>query len=314
MPAFTSHLAHWFHDHHGIATGADLLALGVTEDQRRGLLEAGVIAVLFEGVYRLVAMPLNLESRCAAVCAADQSLVISCFSAGSLDGLRRCGHRFIHATTDRFTKPISRGVRIHRSLLLPEEDIVRRADGIRLTSPARTWFDLAKHVGELALASIAEQLLDERKVTFQQLTETTQRMARPGRPGSSRALKVLASRPAAGNAADSHDEVVLLAALHAAGLTTFVRHPPVRLASGDVVHPDLGDPGIGFYIEVDHHTWHDGMSATDYDKDRDRQIRLVGGVVERVTETHIRSHLDRVVAEIHELHRTRLRSFGTLAG
>ncbi len=312
MPAFTSHLALWFHDHHGIATGADLLDLGATEDQRRGLLEAGVIEALFEGVYRLVAMPLDFQSRCAAVCAADQSLVISCFSAGSLDGLRRCGHPFIHATTDRLTKPISRGVRIHRSLFLPEEDIVRRADGIRLTSPARTWFDLAKHVGDLTLASIAEQLLDERKVTVQQLSETTQRMARPGRPGSSRASRVLASRPAGGDAADSDDEVVLLAALHAAGLTAFVRHPPVRLPNGDLVHPDLGVPAIGFYIEVDHHTWHDGMSATDYDKDRDRQIRLVGGVVERVTETHIRSHLGRVVDEIDELHRTRLRSFGVL--
>jgi hypothetical protein len=314
MPAFSLALAEWFHDHHGIASSADLRNLGVSDDQRRLLLERGILEPLFEGVYRLVAVPLSFESRGAAVCAADPSFVLSCHTSGSLLGLRRCGDPFIHAGTERRAKPIGHGVRIHRTWSLPPEDVVVRPDGIRLTTAARLYFDMAKHVSDLTLTSIVEQIIQRELATFESLAEVTKRLAVRGRPGSARAIRVLGSRPADGAAADSHDEVVLLRSLHDRGLTGFVRHPAVTLLDGSVVHPDLGDPRIGFYIEVDHHTWHDPTEAVDYDKDRDRRIRLLGATVERVTDTHLRTNLDGVLAQLTTLYRTRLRNFGAGTG
>lgn len=311
MPAFDGNVARWFHDHHGIADSGALDALGVSRSQRQQLLLAGVLEMPFEGVYHLTSTPLDFTARCAAVCAADASLTLSCFTAGTLDGLRRCGNPFIHTTTTRLTKPVGPRVKVHRTRFLPEEHIVVRPDGIRLTTAERTYFDIAKHVNDLTLLSVCEQIIRDGLATYESLAETARLLAVPGRPGSGRALRVLASRPYQGTAADSHDEVVLLDALHRAGLTRFVRHPPVSLLDGVVVHPDIGDPAAGFYVEVDHHTWHDPSAAIDNDNHRDQQIRLAGGEVERVTDTAMKANLPGVVANIGRLYALRLAQVGS---
>ncbi len=115
-------------------------------------------------------------------------------------------------------------------------------------------------------------------------------------------------------AADSDDEVVLLDALHRAGLTRFVRHPPVTLLDGIVIHPDLGDPTVDFYVEVDHHTWHDPSAAIDNDNERDQEIRLVGGEVERVSDTALRNNMAKVVERIGRLHLRRCAQLGVGPG
>jgi hypothetical protein len=314
MPAFDGTLARWFHDHHGIAGTAALSQLGLSPDQRQRLVHEGVFDVLFEGVYHLMSTPLDFEGRCAAVCAADPSLVLSCFTAGRLAGLRRCGSEFIHAMTDRITKPVGPRVKLHRTRVLPDEHIVARPDGIRLTTPERTFFDLAKHVSDLTLISVGEQIIKEGLATYESLAATARSLSSRGRPGSGRALRVLDSRSPVGAAAESHDEVRLLDALHRVGLRGFVRHPPVTLLNGRVIHPDLGDPRVGFYVEVDHHTWHDQSVAIDTDNERDLQIRLVGGEVERVTNTRLAADLARVVADIRHLYSRRIAQVGGESG
>ena len=300
MPLFNDRLAHWFREHHGVAATVDLCRLGLSTSQRKTLVSSGVIEELFKGVYHLVSTPLDFEARCAAVCAADESVVTSCFTAGSLLHLRRCGNPRIHATTNRLTKPLGRLVVIHRTMTMPSTDIVVRPDGIRHTTADRLLFDLARHVNALTLESIAEQVVDLRLATREQIESTVRRLAVRGRPGGRRAREVLLG--SSGGAADSHDEVVLLRALHSVGLVEFVRQPEVVLPNGDVVHPDLGVPSVGFYVEVDHPEWHSERAISDYDKARDRQIRLGGDEVERVSSDHIRDDLNRVVREIRTLY------------
>lgn len=314
MPSFDGNLARWFHDHHGIADAAVLSQHGLSPDQRQRLVREGVLEVLFEGVCHLTSTPLDLQARCAAVCAADRSLVVSCFTAGALDGLRRCGSHFLHVTTDRATKPVGPRVKVHRTRLLPAEHIVARPDGIRLTAPERTFFDIAKHVGDLTLLSIGEQIIRDGLATYDSLVDVAHSMSSRGRPGSGRALRVLAGRSPNGTAAESHDEVKLLDALHRAGLRHFVRHPAVTLLSGRTIHPDIGDPVVGFFVEVDHHTWHDPSAAIDADNERDRQIRLAGGEVERVTNTRLDSDLPAVVADILQLYHCRAAQVGVHRG
>ena len=125
------------------------------------------------------------------------------------------------------------------------------------------------------------------------------------RPGSGRARRVIGSRVVNGAAADSHGEVELLDALHAAGLSDFVRHPPVQLRDGMVVHPDMGVPGIGFFVEVDHHTWHTQLETVEYDKWRDREVRLAGAEVERVSTSQIEQSLTDVVRDLTLRYRQR---------
>jgi very-short-patch-repair endonuclease len=59
------------------------------------------------------------------------------------------------------------------------------------------------------------------------------------------------------------------------------------LRNGQVVHPDLGDSAARFYIEIDDHEWHGGRLDAMYDLQRDRQARLVGARIERVSTDEI---------------------------
>jgi hypothetical protein len=298
MPTFNGEIAEFFRDHHGIASHDELYELDIGEQERRQLIDAGVLLSVFEGVYRLASSPLTFHARCRAVCAADPSLTLSCFTSGALLDLRRCGNPWIHAVTDRLTKPISSGVKLHRTRLDLAEHTICRDDGIRHTDAVQTFFDLAKHVNDLDLRSIGEQMIADGLATHQELLAHVGATSSKGRPGSGRAIRVIGSRVADGAAADSHGEVVLFDALHDAGLTDFVRHPEVRLRDGSVVHPDMGVPELGFFVEVDHHAWHTQADSVEYDKWRDRQIRLSGGEVERVPTSHIERSLVVVLRDL----------------
>lgn len=308
MPAFSAALARWFHDHHGIVSLSDLQRLAVSASQRQSLLRSGIIVEVFRGVYRLTAISLTFEARCAAVCAADPSCVISCFSAGRLWGLRKCQTGWIHMSTSRRTKPIAGGVVIHRTITLSAADAVQRPDGIRLTTAARTLVDLAQHANDLRLRSVLEQAIDLKLCTVSELEEEVHRLCRPGRAGSARMRTIITDR-GPGAASDSHEEVVLLLALQTAGLHTLVAQPAVRLLDGATVHPDIGDPSTGFYIEVDHPVWHD-VERLDYDTERDRRVRLTGAEVHRVASAQVETGLPALVADLVVLYRRRCTQSG----
>jgi very-short-patch-repair endonuclease len=303
VSAFTAQLAHWLRDHHGITSVADLDRLGASRAQRRRLVDSGVLEAVHEGVYRVATAAPSFESQCAALCAADPSLVISCTSAGRLWRLRRCAAETdIHVMTARCTKPVLHGARVHRTTALPDADVVWRPDGIRLTSPPRTAFDLARHLGDLDLESVIEQLLERQHCVVPTLYAVGRRLCRRGRPGSERFARVVSSRPAWRRPADSHPEVALRAALERAGLRGLVTQPAVTLPNGARIHPDLGIPDAGFYIEIDDAAWHAGRLDAAYDKRRDRLLRATGATVERVDTEDIRRRLDVTVAELLATH------------
>ena len=117
-------LAHWVRDHHGIISSSQLEHLGITSRQRQALLADGLLEAVHEGVYRCAALPLTFESVCAAVCAADTSLVIACTSAARTWRWRRCtADPSIHALTTRGTRPVG-GIVVHRTRDLPSTDVI----------------------------------------------------------------------------------------------------------------------------------------------------------------------------------------------
>ena len=114
-----------------------------------------------------------------------------------------------------------------------------------------------------------------------------QLLCRRGRAGSARFAAVLSSRPASRRPADSHPEIALRKALSAVGVHL---EPQLSLTlyDGHTVHPDLGDPTVRFFIEIDDHEWHSGRLDSTYDQHRDRQARLVGARIERVSTDELR--------------------------
>jgi hypothetical protein len=286
MPGFHPLLAAWFRGHHGVVSRRQLLALDVTPGQLKAMLSCGELSVVWEGVYRHALWPETNMSRCAALGAADPSLVVSCGGGALIWGYRRCANVDVHVSGTGSGLRFSGGPVHHRCPIMPTGHVHCRDDGIRVTSPARTVFDLSKHLPANDIESIIEQGIRRSLFDIPTLYGVGESLCRQGRAGSAVFAAVLSSRPAWRRPADSHPELVLRNAL---GVADVHLEPQVALVlhDGQKVHPDLGDPVVGFYVEIDDHEWHGGRLDATYDRQRDRKARLVGARIERVSTDEI---------------------------
>ena len=248
------------------------------------------------GVLVAAAWPGNLEHRMAIACAVTAGVV--CFpTAGLVWELRKTPrtddtHVAIHE--GRRIDPVP-GVVISRSCYLPECDIVRRQDGIAVTSPPRTAFDAAWWLDNDDLESLVEDGIHRRYFIVPTLQGLGRRMCSRGRPGSKRFRDVLDGRDPANRPVESDYELRLERALRRRGFPQLQRQCRLELLDGTVIHPDFGIPEHGFYIEVDHLTWHAPRLANDYDCQRDLEVEALGHHIERVTDVAIDRHLDATV-------------------
>lgn len=299
MSALTPAVSAWLSGHHAVAQRKDLLRLGLTAGQIDSLLRSRVLIPYAHRVYRLAGAPETAEQAMALACSVAPDVVVSFGSAARLWGMRRVGNDgLLHVTiAGRAHRSIPNTV-VHRSHRIDLVDVVDREDGIRVTSPPRTVFDLAAKLSDERIHSIVEQLLHSDACTMATLVETGRRLGERGRPGSARFARVLSERPQWLKPVGSDLELRLERALLAAGLPRPERQAEVRLRGGQLVHPDFLWRPEGEALEVDHVTFHGGKLDQYYDKWRDRQLRLVGIHVTRVTDKDIAERLGAVVAEV----------------
>ena len=167
--------------------------------------------------------------------------------------------------------PKGRGVTGHR-LHLAAEDLTTYS-GIRLTSPVRTWCDLAVLLREEELVAAGDNLLwhrrsDDSRVDWDELRAAARRHGgRRGRPVIRSSLQLLSER------ADSFPESVMRVRMIRAGLPI----PDVNLELYDehgrfLAMPDLSYPRyfLSFDYEGDHHR----TDAVQWEKDIARVPRL----------------------------------------
>jgi very-short-patch-repair endonuclease len=248
----------------------------------------------------------TVEQQSAAACAVAPDIVVSHGTAARLLGLHPPGPASeVHATIVGGANRELAGVMLHRSFRMDPIDIIEREDGIRLTSPPRIAFDLAAHLDDRRLLRVIEEILRFELCTFPTLAETSDRLRESGRNGSVRFARVLDSRPAWRKPAGSRLEEQVEAAIVAAGLPRPERQAPIRLLTGDVIHPDFFWPPQRAVLEVDHVTWHGGGLSGAYDKWRDRQLARLGILSLRITDQDIAAHLRAEVAHLAEILRQR---------
>ncbi len=180
--------------------------------------------------------------------------------------------------------------RIHRSPLDPAEVVVR--DGVRLTTPARTWRDLAGVLLPAALLAVTDQVL-VRWCTAADLDEQLRR--RPGGRGAARARAVL---PVADPRAGSPMESVLRWLLHAAGLPAPVLQHVVRDAAGGFAgRVDLAWPDRRVVVEFDGDV-HRERGVFVEDLRRQNRLVAAGWTVIRFSSADVLGRPAEVVAEI----------------
>lgn len=268
---------------HGLLTALDLTRSGVVGRARSVAFETGQLVTVHRGVYRLASHAESFEQRCTAACLAAPDAALSGPTAGRLWGLRKVHTEDVHVIARRAIR--LEGVATHRTVLLGAGDVTERG-AMRLLRPSRLLCDLAAHLDEAALESVLEQMIDRRLLSIESARAAARRFVAPGRPGSVRLSRVLDSRPAFLQPADSDLELRLWRQLGVRGLV-LERQVPVVLDSGITVHLDLADIPSRFGIEVDHVTWHGGRLDSQRDKRRDRELARLGWTIARVTDEDI---------------------------
>lgn len=178
---------------------------------------------------------------------------------------------------------------IHRSPLTAAEVTTRR--GLPVTTPARTWRDLAAVLSEAPLLAVADQLLVVH-CTPEDLRRQLQ--LRPSGRGAARARGVL---PLADRDAGSPMESVLRWLLHAARLPAPVLQHVVRDAQGFVGRVDMAWPDRRVLVEFDGDGHRERKVFVD-DVRRQNRLVMAGWTILRFTSADLLGRPDAVVAAI----------------
>lgn len=253
------------------------------------------VSRLSRDTYLPRALRTDLTSRLAAVLlTAPPGAVISHLSAADLWGLqipmRERADQRVHLTVPTTSRAESRVDRRLYRVPLDDRSVVRRRS-IPVTSPARTWRDLAAILERPALLAVTDQLVDGLASRAELQAEL---LSRPRGRGSARAREVL---PLADARAESPMESVLRWLVAAGGLPAPVLQFDVRDAAGFVGRVDLGWPDQRVIVEFDG----DIHRQRDvFVKDARRQNRLIaaGWTVLRFTSADVLGRPDEVLAAI----------------
>jgi very-short-patch-repair endonuclease len=289
---------------HGVASVEQLLDAGLTRRQLRHLQHAGALDLALRGAYRTPSAPVGELGQCAAVCLARPDVAIAGPTAGRLWGFRRLPpDRRIHVIAPRASNPaIARWVVPYRTdALHPDDDVLERGDGIRLTSRARTTFDLARWLGPDDLLSVIEQAASDGHLSDDHFIAVAADWISPQRPWARSFLAAL-DRRVPGGAAESHPEVRVGDALRRAGVLGLVRQHELDLPGHGRARFDLAVPWLRWAIEVDLHPTHRETLGASTDLRRDRAAEAVGWTTTRITEREYHHHFDETIADLASMY------------
>jgi very-short-patch-repair endonuclease len=286
-----------------LATVHDLRRLGLTHRQIRYRIAHERLFVVYPGVVSTVPPPFDFMARARSACLAVPEGVLSFSTAAYLHRIRRAPGRWLDMTIPARRVGRLPEIHFHRSNLLPGCDVAQTIDGLRLTTPARTLFDLASILDGPALRSAVEDARNRGLVSDLDLEAVAARLIGQGRPGSVMFRSVV--EPLRGQApAGSHYELVVRDALREAGLDPIPQHR-VRLPNGNTAYFDLALVESRLDIEIDPAVTHSGPGAVAADKARDVQVTLAGWMPVRFTDQDVERRLRNIVGYVRALHHRR---------
>lgn len=253
-----------------LITTAQALALGMTTRQIAGRVHAGIFLRVHRGVYRVAATPPTSEQCLLAAClAAGPAAAASHRSAAVLWALRGVTGSIPELTVPGDSKPVLRGVVVHRSPLVGGD--VRRRGPIPVTCLPRTLLDLAGVAPELAEGALDDAVV-RGLTTLGSVERLLDRTGGNGRAGTTLLRALVAARSSGQAPTESPLEDRLVGLLRRRGLPEPMRQHEVALPDGGVVRLDLAYPDVKLGIEADGRVWHSGRA--DFARDRRRANRL----------------------------------------
>jgi hypothetical protein len=267
------------------------LAAGITDKQLR----RPDVVRLSRDTYIPRSFAGDLAARIAAVLlTAPPGAVVSHVTAALLWGLALPMHQEdarIHVTVSTGSAVRGRADRaIHRSPLSATE--TTRRDAFPITTPARTWRDLAAVVHPAALLALTDQILARWCPTTDL---RAQLQLRPSGRGCARARSVL---ELGSSLAESPMESVLRWLVHQAGLPAPVLQHVIRDAAGAFLgRADLAWPDRRVLVEFDGDLHRDRAVFVN-DLRRQNKLVAAGWTVLRFSSADLYGRPDEVIVEI----------------
>lgn len=264
----------------GAVARSQVLAAGLSPRQLKQRLRNRELIPVHDGVYRVAGAPrTELLYLWAAVLGAGPAAVVSRRSAAALWSLRNIWPARSPEITVPTDWPLDlAGVVVHRSDLLGPPDVIRRTDGLPVTSPARTLLDIGRAVGPLAQESACIDALHRGLVTHRKLVDVYARVGGKGRPGSAAMRMFLNGSPEGVAAIESELEARLWRLIREFGLPRPTPQFWVRTDGGNF-RLDFAWPELKAGIELNGKADHDGPLARKRDRRRGNLLKGAGWTI-----------------------------------
>lgn len=264
---------------HGTIHYEQLLAAGLTPSMIRHRIRRGWLHRLHRGVYavgHLALPPLGREA--AALLACGPGAALAHRSAAALWALMEAPPGVVDVAVPPGRHPAHRGIAVHRPAALDDGD-VRVVEGLRVTSPRRTVFDLPPALPTRELERVVAEVQARRLVSADELAG-----------GPPRVRDLVTGGP---TLTRSEAERRFLSLVRRAGLP--VPEANVRVAGLEV---DFLWRRERVVVEIDGYAFHGHRGAFERDRRRDRALRQAGFVPIRVTWRQLEGEPEAVVADV----------------
>ena len=274
---------------HGVVTRPQLIAAGFSARQVEYRLQAGSLARVYTGVYRVAWMPLTLRAReMAAVLAGGQGSVLSHRSAGAFWGL--CDPPEIPEILRGIGGKPPPEIRIRRTYSLTREEWIL-ADLLPVTTVARTLLDLAAVLDEDGLAAAYAAADRAGKTRHAAISQVLSVPSRPGAP----ALRRL-------HADHDPNQLPTRSEFERWARTRMRRHGQIELPEMNVIvegrEVDMLWRRQRLMVELDGRRHHEGDSKFDADRSRDLTMGVAGYRVLRISWRMFKADPDGVIDQL----------------
>jgi hypothetical protein len=248
-----------------------LLALGLSRGAIAHRVRSGRLYRVHDGVYSVGKRPATALARAsAAVLACGPGAALSHSSAMTLWGFYERWDAPFEVVVPGDRRP--RGIRVHRSRTLAPRDIKTHL-GIRVTSAARTVFDMAPRLKQKTLSNVVNDGLH----TWLKQEALAELIARF--PNSKAAILLRPFVEHIGGPTRSELERRFLAFCARYGLPKPITNIVIAGHLVDAYFPDHG-----VIVELDGWDFHNSRQAFESDRDRDADTLLAGLVTVRITD------------------------------
>jgi very-short-patch-repair endonuclease len=278
---------------HGVVVRRQLLALGMGDKVVEGWLQRGHLHEVFRGVYVAGVRRITRKGRwMAAVLAAGERAILSHRSAGRLWHLLPPAAEWVDVTCPPGRVIRRNGIVSHESLMKDDEWLVE--DGIPVTSPFRTVFDLAAvvKIRELERAfheAEARELRD--RVSLPMLLERY-----PGRRGNRTVRALLGAGEDPGITRNDFEEA-FLALVDAGGLSRPRMNADLAVR-GRFFEIDALWERERVTVELDSRGIHGTRKKFESDRQRDRILIAEGWRTMRITWRQLQEEPEEIAADL----------------